>query len=327
VTTVDANNPILEQWPRLSLADWSPTYETLHRWIQIAGKTRLRLAPFENHWWHCALYLSSHGLTTSPMPWAGDNVEIEFDFLNDLLIARVSDGRTASLRLEEKAVADFYREYMAMLAELGIDIRIHSRPNEVPDAPPFSADRKHATYDGAAVRRWWRIVSGADRVLKAFRGAFGGKCSPTHLWWGALDLACTRFSGRGAPPHPGGIPNLPDFVTREAYSRECISAGFWPGTVGGPVAEPAFYAYAYPEPNGCHLAPIRPSAASYNAELHEWILPYDAVRGQADADGFITEFLESTYHAAATLGKWDIDWLQAVNPCTSRILATRSSPP
>lgn len=197
----------LEEWPPLSLADWAPTYDTVHRWMQIVGKTRLRLAPFENHWWHCVLYVSSRGLTTSPMPYGGENIEIEFDFLNDLLIVRVSTGRIASLRLESRSVADFYEQYTDMLDEMGVVVPIHGRPNEMRDATPFSADHEHNTYDADAVRRWWRSVSGADRILKAFRGRFTGKCSPSHLWWGALDLACTRFSGRRAPMHPGGVPN------------------------------------------------------------------------------------------------------------------------
>lgn len=301
----------LEEWPPLSLVDWSPTYETVHRWMQIVGKTRLRLAPFQNHWWHCVLYVSSHGLTTSAMPYGSENIELEFDFLSDLLVARTSTGETASLRLESKSVAEFYEQYNDMLAGLGVHVRIYGHPNEMPDATAFSADHQHKTYDGDAVRRWWRILSGADRALKTFRGGFSGKCSPSHLWWGALDIACTRFSGRRAPVHPGGIPNCPDYVTREAYSHECISAGWWPGTIGGPVAEPAFYAYAYPEPNGCRTASIEPSAASYNAELREWLLPYDAVRNAPEPDALIAQFLESTYLTAATLGGWDIDGLRS----------------
>jgi uncharacterized protein DUF5996 len=299
-----------DTWPALS-DEWLPTYATLHRWTQIVGKTRLGLAPFENHWWHCTLYVTAHGLTTSPMPYRGGVVEIEFDFLSDLLLAQTNGGETRSLRLENKSVADFYHEYRAMLAALDVDVRITPTPNEVADATPFSKDRAHATYDGDATRRWWRALTGADRMLKQFRGGFEGKCSPSHFWWGGFDLACTRFSGRPAPRHPGEIPNCPDYVMYEAYSHECISAGWWPGTAGLPVAEPAFYAYAYPEPAGCNLAPIAPAAAFYHPEMREWILPYDAVRAAGDPEAMVLEFLESTYETAATLGGWDVAALRS----------------
>lgn len=295
----------------LPLEEWLPTYTTLHRWTQIVGKTRLALAPFENHWWHCALYVTAHGLTTSPMPYRGGVVEIELDFLGDLLVVRTSDDEMRSLPLENKSVADFYYEYRALLATLDVDVRMTPTPNEVVEATPFSNDHANATYDGDATRRWWRALVEADRLLKRFRGGFAGKCSPTHFWWGGFDLACTRFSGRTAPPHPGGIPNCPDYVMREAYSHECISAGWWPGTAGSPVAEAAFYAYAYPEPAGCGAAPIGPSAAYYHRDMHEWILPYDALRRAADPDAMVMEFLETTYNAAATLGRWDLAALRS----------------
>lgn len=294
-----------DQWPALPLDDWLPTYATLHRWTQIVGKTRLGLAPFENHWWHCTLYVTPRGLTTSAMPYQGGDVDIEFDFLSDLLLARTTGGETRTLRLEDKSVADFYEEYRALLRALDVDVRITPTPNEVPDGTPFPTDHAHATYDGDATRRWWRALIHADRVLKRFRGGFAGKCSPSHFWWGGFDLACTRFSGRPAPAHPGGIPNCPNYVMLEAYSRECISAGWWPGTAGSPVAEPAFYAYAYPEPAGCNVAPIRPEAAFYHQEMREWILPYEAVRVADDPDAMILEFLDSTYETAAALGGWD----------------------
>jgi len=302
-TPINLNGP---EWPSLSLDEWLPTYATLHRWTQIVGKTRLGLAPFENHWWHCALYTTARGLTTSPMPYRGSLVEIELDFLGDLLLARTSGGETRSLRLEEKSVADFYHEYRAMLAALGVDVRMTPTPNEMADATPFPVDREHASYDGDAARRWWQALVQADRALKRFRGDFAGKCSPTHFWWGGFDLACTRFSGRPAPPYQGAIPNCPAYVMREAYSHECISAGWWPGTAGSPVAEPAFYAYAYPESPGCSTASIAPTAAFYHQEMREWILPYDAVRGARQPDAMISEFLESTYEAAAALGGWDV---------------------
>lgn len=275
------------------------------------GKTRLRLAPFENHWWHCALYLTAHGLTTSPMPYHGGVVEIELDFLDDVLRARANDGETRSLRLESKSVAAFYEEYREMLASLDVEVRIAARPNELIDATPFARDVAHATYDGDAVRRWWRALTQADRALKRFRGGFIGKCSPTHFWWGGFDLACTRFSGRSAPLYQGTIPNTPIGVMQEAYSRECISAGWWPGTNGSPVAEPAFYAYAYPEPAGCRAARVAPAPARYDDDMREWILPYDAVRTAADPDAMVLDFLESTYDVAARLGDWDIEALRS----------------
>jgi hypothetical protein len=299
------------EWPSLVLEEWLPTYATLHRWAQIVGKTRLSLAPFENHWWHCALYVTARGLTTSPMPHRGGVLEIEFDFLDDLLVARTSDGDARQLRLEDKSVADFYHEYRAMLAVLGLDVRISPTPNEVADATPFATDRTHATYDGAAARRCWHILLQADRALKQFRTGFAGKCSPTHVWWGGFDIACTRFSGRRAPLYQGVVPNCPPYVMHEAYSHECISAGWWPGTMGSPVAAPAFYAYAYPEPPGCDVATIGPVSAFYHQEMREWILPYDAVRNAPRPDLMILEFLESTYEAAAALGQWDVSGLRS----------------
>jgi hypothetical protein len=299
-------------WPELALEAWEPTYATLHRWTQIVGKTRLGLAPFENHWWHCALYLTARGLTTSPMPYARGTVEIEFNFLGDALLAHTSDGQSRSIRLEHKSVAQFYKEYCALLAVLGVDVPIAAAPNELEDATPFRDDHAHATYDAHAVRRWFQALTHADRALKRFRGDFAGKCSPTHFWWGGFDLACTRFSGRTAPRHPGGVPNCPAYVMHEAYSHECISAGWWPGTPGSPMAEPAFYAYAYPVPSGIERVPIGPAVATYHDELGEWVLPYAAVRSDANPEMLIAEFLETTYVAAATLAKWDISALRAV---------------
>ena len=302
---------ISQAWPSLVLDEWLPTYATLHRWVQIVGKTRLALSPFENHWWNCALYVSVSGLTTSPMPIRNGNLEVELDFRDDVLIARTSTGRTERVRLENKSVADFYSEYCDTLRALNADAKFYPKPNEIADATPFAEDRAHATYDGDAVRRFWRILTGVDRLLKEFRGSFAGKCSPSHFWWGGFDIARTRYSGRRAPPHPGGIPNCPSYVMREAYSRECISAGWWPGTPGGPFAEPAFYAYAYPEPAGCSTASIAPGEAYYHADLREWILPYDAVRRSPKPDELIMQFLETTYETAARLGGWDLGSLRA----------------
>ena len=287
------------------MSDWADTQTTLHRWTQIVGKTRLALAPMQNHWWQVALYVTARGLGTSPMPYAKGNIELEFDFLDHQLVARTSDGVTKSIALAPRSVADFYEDYLGLLAALGLDAKIWPVPQEMADTVPFAADREHASYDADAAQRCWRILAHADRVLKRFRGPFLGKSSPSHFWWGGFDLACTRFSGRAAPPHPGGMPHLADFVTREAYSHECISAGWWPGNVGGPVAEPAFYAYAYPEPAGCPEAAVRPAAARYHLALREWILPYEAVRTAPDPEGALVEFLQSTYAAAADLGGWD----------------------
>jgi hypothetical protein len=271
--------------------------------MQIVGKVRLGLAPMENHWWQVALYVTPRGLTTSPIPDGRRTFEVAFDFVDHQLAVRTSDGETGTLPLQARPVADFYRDYVALLGSLGIDLRIWPHPSEMDGAIPFPEDRVHAAYDPDAANRCWRVMVQIDRVMKRFRGRFLGKCSPVHFWWGAFDIACTRFSGRPAPRHPGGVPNLPDYVAVEGYSHECISAGWWPG--GGPVAEPSFYAYAYPEPAGCPEATVRPAAASYHPVLHEWVLPYDAVRTAPDPDATLLDFLQSTYEAAANLGGWD----------------------
>jgi hypothetical protein len=314
-------------WPPLPLEQWRPTCETLHRWTQVVGKTRLGLAPFENHWWHATLHVTARGLGTGTMPYGSGLVEIEFDFPGSELTARTSAGDRRSLRLEQRSVADFYREYRAMLATLGVEVHIVPTPNELADATPFAEDHAHATYDADAARRWWQALSQADRLLKRFRSGFAGKCSPAHFFWGSFDHACTRFSGRAAPPYQGSAPNTPDYVMREAYSHECSSAGWWPGTPGGPVAEPAFYAYTYPEPAGCGAAEIRPAEAYYHAALREWILPYDAVRTAPDPDAMVLAFFESTYIAGATLAGWDTDALRSSRDATWQGAAgTRDTP-
>lgn len=295
----------MSAWPQLPLSDWADTYATLHRWAQLIGKTRLALAPMQNHWWQVTLYLTARGLGTSPIPYHERSFEIELDFLDHRLLMRTSDAAVQSIPLAPRSVADFYREYRGMLAALGVEARIWPVPVEIADATPFAADRVHASYDADAAQRCWRILAHTDRVLKQFRGRFLGKSSPSHFWWGSFDLSCTRFSGRRAPPHPGGIPNCPDYVTLEAYSHECISAGWWPGSAGGPVAEPAFYAYAYPEPAGFSDARVRPAAASYHPVMREWILPYEAVRAARDPDAALLEFLQSTYEAGAERAGWD----------------------
>jgi hypothetical protein len=244
------------------------------------------------------------------MPAARDGaddrtLDVEFDFIDHRIVARTSDGDVRALPLAPRSVADFHAAYLAMLSELRVVPRFHAAPNELAEATPFAEDRSHASYDPDAAQRCWRILAQTARVLGEFRSRFLGKVSPVHFWWGAFDLACTRFSGRPAPRHPGGFPHLPDWVTREAYSHECISAGWWPGNVGGPIAEPAFYAYAYPEPAGCPDASVLPAEARWHLDLHEWVLPYEAVRRANDPDAVLLEFLQSTYDAAATLAGWD----------------------
>ena len=292
-------------WPSLPLSGWEDTYATLHRWTQMVGKTRLALSPMENHYWHVAFYATARGLTTSPMPSGDRLVQVDFDFIDHQLVARTSDSEVRTLPLEPKSVADFYRDYLELLRSLDLDVRIRPMPNEIPDAVPFPEDRAHASYDRGAAHDCWRALTQADRVFKRFRNGFIGKQSPVHFWWGAFDLACTRFSGRTGPTHPGGIPNLPDRVTRESYSHECASAGWWPGTKGSPVEEAAFYAYGYPEPPGFSEAAVGPDGAVYDTTLREWILPYEVVRRAKDPDATLLEFLQSTYEHTARLGGWD----------------------
>ena len=290
-------------WPGIPLAAWAESCATLHRWLQIVGKIRMVHTPPVNHWWHSTLYVSPRGVTTRQIPALPRAFEIEFDFIDHVLVIRCNDGSMRRMQLRPRSVADFYRELQVHLRDLAIDMPIVARPNEVPDAIPFDRDERHASYDGEYVNRFWRSLLSADRVFRKFRTSFIGKCSPVHLFWGAPDLAVTRFSGRTAPPHPGGIPNLPDSVTREAYSHEVSSAGFWPG--GGAIDYPAFYSYAYPPPEGFAAAAVRPSVAFYSNDLGEFILPYDAVREAAAPEAMLLEFLQTTYEAAADLGKWD----------------------
>jgi hypothetical protein len=292
-----------EVWPALPLDGWKETYATLHRWTQIVGKVRLARMPWVNHSWHVTLYVTARGLTTGPMPCGDKSFQIDFDFIDHQLPVRTSDGEVRSLALRPRSVADFYRELTATLRELGVETAIYPRPNELEDATPFAEDEGHASYDPDAANRCWRVLVQAERVFTAFRARFLGKCSPVHFFWGAFDLAVTRFSGRPAPPHPGGVPHLPDRVAREAYSHEVSSAGFWPGD--GRYPTPAFYSYAYPEPDGYRDAAVRPVGAFYHPELREFLLPYDEVRAAGSPDGALLEFLEGTYRAAADLGRWD----------------------
>ncbi len=292
-------------WPKLVFGDWVATQSTLHRWTQIVGKTRLAFAPMENHWWQTVLYVTDRGLTTSPIPYNGRTFDVSFDFIDHRLVTLTSDGDERSIPLAPKPVADFYDEYLSMLRSLDIDVHLYAKPVEVGDATPFAEDTVHASYDGEAVNRFWRILLNSDRLFKNFRGRFLGKSSPSHFWWGGFDLACTRFSGRVGPEYPGKIPNCPHYVMKEAYSHECYSAGWWPGSVDSPVTEPCYYAYSYPEPPGFNVASMRPDAAYYHQDMREWFLPYEAVRSSADPDGAVLAFLETTYEAAANLAKWD----------------------
>ncbi len=293
----------IEVWPSLPLDEWRDTYATLHMWTQIVGKTRLALAPMENHWWQVPLYVTARGLTTSPMPYATRSVEVEFDFIDHRLDVRTSDGATRSLALGPRSVADFYAEYVQTLGALGIAVPLWPVPVEVEHPVPFLEDRQHASYEARHANRFWRILIQADRLLKRFRGRFLGKCSPVHFFWGSFDLAVTRFSGRRAPEQPDA-----DRMMREATSHEEISAGFWPGS--GAVQTAAFYAYAAPEPVGFAEAQVRPSTAYYKREISNFILPYDSVRAAAAPDQTVLEFLQSTYEAAATLAGWDREALE-----------------
>jgi hypothetical protein len=272
-------------------------------WAQIVGKIRLAGSAFINHSWQATFYVTARGLTTSPIPHETRTFQIDFDFIDHQLVVQASDGGVARMALQPQTVAAFYKRLLGEMHRLGLDVRIVATPNEIPDPIPFDRDETHHAYDPEFVQRFWRVLVQSDRVFKEFRGRFIGKCSPVHLFWGALDLAVTRFSGRRAPEHPGGIPNLPDRVTREAYSHEVSSCGFWAG--GGAVPYPAFYSYAYPEPDGFAQARVSPSEAFYSPDLHEFILPYDVMRTSSDPDGTLLAFLQSTYEAAANRAGWN----------------------
>ena len=290
-------------WPALPFADWQNSCATLQLWTQVVGKVRLALAPMANHWWQVPLYVTARGLTTSPMPWRGQAVQIDFDFIDHRLVIATSGGRHSVLALEPRSTADFYRAVMSQLAAMGIDVAIWTMPVEIPDAVPFDQDRIHGAYDPDCANRFWRVLVQADRLFKEFRGRFLGKASPVHFFWGSFDLAVTRFSGRTAPPHPGSAPNLGNWVMQEAYSHEVSSCGFWPGNAAFPEA--AFYAYAYPSPAGYERAKVAPGPARWDSTLGEFVLPYEAIRGLASPDEAIRDFLQSTYAAAADLAHWD----------------------
>jgi hypothetical protein len=288
-------------WPALRVEDWTDTRETLHMWLQIVGKVRLVKSPMLNHWWQATTYVTPRGLTTGSIPDGARTFSIDLDLHDHELRVDTDAGARAVVRLEPKSVATFYRELMGALDGLGIEVTINATPNEVDPAIPFAEDERHASYDAEAVHLFWRQLVQADRVLRAFRARYTGKVSPVHLFWGAMDLACTRFSGATAPRHPGGAPNCGDWVMVEGYSHELSSCGFWAG--GG--EEGAFYAYAYPEPDGFAEHPVTPSQAGYNADFEQFLLPYEAVRTAADPDATLLGFLQSTYEAAAIHAGWD----------------------
>jgi hypothetical protein len=290
-----------EPWPSLPFDAWKDTCATLHMWMQIVGKVRLVQTPWLNHSWHTTLYLTARGLTTSPIAHGTRSFQMDFDFIDHQLFIETNDGAVRTVALRPRSVADFYRELMSALDDLALPVKIHTRPNEVVEAIPFEHDDVHASYDAEYANRFWRALVQADRVLKRFRARYIGKCSPAHVFWGSLDLAVTRFSGRTAPEHPGGIPNLPDWVTREAYSHEVSSCGFWTG--GDVLPYPVFYSYAYPEPDG--FSKVAMQNGTYNASLREFVLPYDEVRQAQSPDAMLLEFLQRTYEAAADLGGWD----------------------
>jgi hypothetical protein len=290
-------------WPDLPYAAWKDTCATLQLWTQIVGKIRLARTPWLNHSWHVTLYVSGRGLTTSPIPFGERTLEIEFDFIDHVLWLRTNDGHFRQVVLQPQPVAMFFTEVMAALDGLGMSVRINQTPSEIADGIRFSEDSVHAAYDPEYANRFWRVLAQVHRVFSLFRTAFLGKASPVHFFWGSFDLAVTRFSGRRAPTHPGGVPNLPNAVAQEAYSHEVSSAGFWPG--GGAIDYAAFYSYAYPAPEGFADAPVRPAAALWSKELGEFLLSYDAVRTAGDPDAALMNFLQSTYEAAADLAKWD----------------------
>ncbi len=293
----------LDIWPSLPLEDWQDTCSTVHLWTQIVGKMRLVRTPAVNHGWHVTLYVTPVGLTTSAIPYGSRSFQIDFDFVHHRLTVCTSDGGTARLELVAQSVATFHRRLREQMLTLGLEVPIYGRPNEIADPIPFDQDEVHRSYDPEFANRFSRILAQSARVLGRFRGGFLGKCSPVHFFWGACDLAVTRFSGRPAPVHPGGIPNLPDRVVREAYSHEVSSLGFWPG--GGAVPYAAFYAYAYPELAGFATSPVKPAGAFYSTDLREFILPYDLVRLSPSPDEALLEFARTTYEAAADLGHWD----------------------
>jgi hypothetical protein len=296
------DGPADSGWLSVPVEQWQPTRETVHMWTQIVGKTRLELEPRSNHWWNSTLYVNSRGLTTSVMPYSGGGVEIEFDFVAHQLLITTTAGAIRRMALVPRTVADFYAEFRSHLDRLGIDVTINMVPNEVADAIPFDIDDMHQHYDADAMHRFWLSLVDAHRVLSRFRAGFRGKASPVHFFWGSFDLAVTRFSGRPAPPHPGAVPNCPDWVMAEAYSDELSSCGYWPGG----ASEGVFYSYAYPEPASFRTRVVGPAAAYFDQQLGEFVLPYAAVRTGPSPDQYLLEFLESTFRAASDSAGWPV---------------------
>jgi hypothetical protein len=299
---VNADADYTANWPALPVRDWQATRDTVHLWTQVVGKIRLALAPPENHWWHVPLYVNAVGLTTSLMPYRGIGVEMVFDFTAHELTIRTTTGQGRRVALRPRSVRDFYADVLRQLESLGIDVVINPMPVELPDVVAFTEDTEHASYDADAVRAFWGSLVNAHRVLSRFRGEYRGKSSPVHFFWGAFDLATTRFSGRPAPAHPGGIPNCPDRVMVEAYSEEVSSCGYWPGG----ASEGIFYSYAYPEPDGFRAEPVQPAGAAYDGSLQEFVLPYADVRTARNPDETLLAFLRSTYDAAARSAQWPV---------------------
>jgi len=308
--------PPNEAWPALPLEDWQPTYDTLHMWTQIVGKTRLAMTPLVNHWWNVPLYVTARGLSTGFMPWGDRNLTIEFDFIDHNLIIDSSDGRRKTLPLIARPVADFYKEYLASLQELDVHVAIWPKPVEFPEIIPFDQDRKHASYDAEYAHRLWQALLVSQHVFEQFRARFLGKCSPVHFFWGSFDLAVTRFSGRRAP-----LPAGADRVTREAYSHECISHGFWPGGswFGTEIKSPIYYSYTVPAPPDLPEAAIRPDTAYYHGQLKEFVLAYDDVRQADRPHELLLEFLQSTYEAGANLSGWDRQTLERDVPAHAEV--------
>lgn len=314
-------------WPSLDYVQWGETCAALHLWTQIVGKVRLRLSPWLNHSWHATLYVTARGVSTGPIVYGARAFEMEFNFLDHRLEIQVSDGQRDAIELQAMSVADFHRRLFEALTKVGVSVKIHQKPNEVETAVSFASDTQPRPYDPAAAHRFWQALLHTQRVFNQFRAEFIGKCSPVHLFWGSFDLAVTRFSGRTAPPHPGGIPNLPDWVTREAYSHEVSSAGFWPG---GPTRpEALYYSYAYPTPEGYADEAVLPAQAAFDRALGEFVLPYEQLRSAEQPDMMLMNFLHSTYEAAANTGKWpraDVERRRSPDPPRSGDRARRSRP-
>lgn len=298
-------------WPELPYENWKDTYATMHMWSQIIGKIRMESSPWMNHSWQVTLYVTSRGLTTSLIPGHDKSFQIDFDFVGHRLVIQTSEGEESGFALESGPVSSFYEKVFSRMADLGLRVKIDKMPNEVANPIPFDEDEEHRSYEPEYAWRFWLALVRISRVFSEFRGNFIGKCSPVHFFWGAFDLAVTRFSGRQAPEHPGGIPNLPDRIVKEAYSQEVCSCGFWPG--GDHLPQPVFYSYVYPEPSGFSAAKVKPGEAFYSDDMKEFILPYDAVRKSESPGSKLMEFLETTYEAAADLGNWDRKALERGN--------------